>query len=195
MEEEIKEAQEIKDEAKTSQPATEEQKPVEAKAEKPDKAVNYDELLKTDKGLQAFIKSQLESARGNWQNEQTEAEKLKSMSDEERAKYEMDTAAQENEALKAELNAIKLEKQATEIAENEGVPASLIALYDFSKVDAAQLDTGIKEMAKAFKSAVETGINERLRQATPQNRVTQKDPNQWNKAQAAKKPWEKHTKR
>lgn len=147
--------------------------------EKETEKVNYEELIKTDKGLQSFLdsrvsssnKTAIENARKQWElerdTEKTEAEKLAKMNKEQKLEYQAQKERTDKEKALAELNAYKLKEQATKIASEKGLDISLLTFFNFETVKAEEINSKIEEVSNAFNKAVEKAVNERLKEDTP----------------------------
>lgn len=141
--------------------------------------VNYEELIKTDKELQAFLdsrvtssnKTAIENAKKQWQleldTEKTEAEKLEKMNKEQKLEYQAQKERRAKENALAELNAYKLKEQALKVASEKGLDVSLLNLIDFKTISAEELSTNIDNMTSVFNKAVEKAVNEKLKEDTP----------------------------
>lgn len=146
--------------------------------------VDYEELIKTDKKLQSFLdsrisssnKTAIENAKKQWQLEQdeqkSEAEKLASMNEKQKAEYELKKAIKEKDDTLAELNAYKLKEQAVKIASEKKLEVSLLDLIDFKTVTAEKLNENIDNLSAVFNKAVEKTVNEKLKEDTPTSKST-----------------------
>lgn len=139
----------------------------------------FDDLLKENKDYQSEfdkkIAKALETARTKWEKEaeekRTEAEKLAKMDAEEKHKYELEKAIKEKEEAIAKLNAYELKEQAIKIANEKELPISLLNVIDYTKETAESIKTKIDEIEVVYKQAIQSGINDRMKEKTPKTVV------------------------
>ena len=138
---------------------------VETKKEvKAEKTFTRDEVNKMISAEKDKIRKELEA-------EKTEAERLAKLSSEERLKEEMNNYKVMAEQSKAKLNAYELKDQT--LKDNSDIPVDLINLIDFTKYNKAELVKEELEKIKAvYKKAVETGVNESLKEKTPVTKLS-----------------------
>ena len=138
---------------------------VETKKEvKAEKTFTRDEVNKMISAEKDKIRKELEA-------EKTEAERLAKLSSEERLKEEMNNYKAMAEQSKAKLNAYELKDQT--LKDNSDIPTDLINLIDFTKYNTAELVKEELEKIKAvYKKAVETGVNESLKEKTPVTKLS-----------------------
>lgn len=117
--------------------------------------------------LQADAEARVKTAR---EEGRSEAEKLAKMSEEQRLTHEREQAeraAREREnALKtreAEITRRELRAEAIETLTGKGLPKDLHSILDYSSADACSQSIDVVE--KAFRRAVQEGIDERLRKS------------------------------
>lgn len=140
--------------------------------------LTFDEILQ-DKYYQSEfdkkVAKALETARKKWEKEleekRTEAEKLAKMNAEEKHKYELEKAIKEKEEAIAKLNAYELKEQAIKIANEKELPISLLNVIDYTKEDAESIKTKIDEIEVVYKQAIQSGINDRMKEKTPKTVV------------------------
>ena len=115
------------------------------------------------------IREALDQARGEWAAETAKAvadtERLAAMSDSERASYNLsrrESALNERERqlVERELRAMALEKLA-----ERGLPRELADALPYT--DEARCLAGLDSVERAFRAAVQAGVDERLRGGTP----------------------------
>lgn len=133
----------------------------------------FDELLKGNKEYQAEFDRRmnkgLETARTKWdaekQAELTEQEKLAKMKADEKAQYEREKAENRLKEREAEITRRELTASAKETLIEKGLPAELATIVNYTNADTCKesLDT----LEKAFKAAVETATNDKLRSKNP----------------------------
>ena len=146
---------------------------------KEDKTLSFDELINSNKEYQSAydkkIREAVETAKTKWQEindaEKTEAEKLAKMNKEQKLEYEAQKERKEKEDALARLNAYELKDKAIEIAKEKGVDISLLSYFNYSTIKAEELNGKIDEISKAFNTAVEKAVNERLKEDTPTTKV------------------------
>ena len=136
--------------------------------------MTFDEIL-ADKTYQSEfdkrVAKALETARTKWEKEaevkKTEAEKLAKMDAEEKHKYELEKAMKEKEEAISRLNAYELKEQAIKIANEKELPISLLSVIDYTKENAESIKTKIEEIEVVYKQAIQSGINDRMKEKTP----------------------------
>jgi hypothetical protein len=140
--------------------------------------MTFDEILQ-DKYYQSEfdkkVAKALETARTKWEKEaeekRTEAEKLASMNAEEKHKYELEKLAKERDEATSRLNAYELKEQAIKIANEKELPISLLNVIDYTKENAESIKTKIEEIEVVYKQAIQSGINDRMKEKTPKTVV------------------------
>lgn len=95
----------------------------------------------------------------------TEAEKLASMSAEQRAQAEREKRESELAKREAEITRRELHAQALETLAQKGLPSDLASMLAYTDADAC--NASIDAVEKAFRSAVQKGVEERLRGNAP----------------------------
>lgn len=136
----------------------------------------FDDVLKDKKYQSEFDKrvaKALETAKTKWdtdkatelENAKTEAEKLAKMNAEQKAKYEEDKRIKELEKREKEITTRELKAQAYETLAEKGLPKDLVEILNYS--DAESCNKSIEAVEKAFQSAVEKAVNEKLRGKNP----------------------------
>ena len=133
-------------------------------------AVDYDKLLESDKALQSFLDRRVDKATRSavakaLEKEKllrdetvTEAQKLSSMNEQERHAYQLRKLEQQVAAYEAEKNARALREEALALAAQEGVPAALVELIDFSSAKAEEVSGRIGQLKEAYATAVASGV-------------------------------------
>lgn len=100
---------------------------------------------------------------------QAEAERVARMSAEERARHDAEAAQQREQEMQrreAELNRRELRADAMETLSERGLPRELERLLDYA--DAEHCTASIDEIERLFRSAVQAGVDARLRQGGAQ---------------------------
>lgn len=142
----------------------------------------FDEMLKESNYQSEFdkkVQKSLETAKAKWEAEmeakKSEAEKLAKMKEDERTAYELEQARKKQEEAEAKLNAYELKEEAIKMANTPEtqVDVSLLSLIDFRNIKAEQVEPTIKNIKKAFDSAVENEVNKRLKEKSPKTVVNQ----------------------
>lgn len=138
---------------------------VETKKEvKAEKTFTRDEVNKMISAEKDKIRKELEA-------EKTEAERLAKLSSEERLKEQINSLTSERDNATAKLNAYQLKDQT--VKDNSEIPVDLINLIDFNKYNTAELVKEELDKIKAvYKKAVETGVNESLKEKTPVTKLS-----------------------
>lgn len=136
----------------------------------------FDDLLK-DKTYQSEfdkrISKALETAKSKWEiekateleNAKTEAEKLAKMNAEQKAKYAEDKRLAELEKREKDITTRELKAQAYETLAEKGLPKELVDILNYENADTC--NKSIEAVEKAFQSAVEKAVNEKLRGNEP----------------------------
>lgn len=124
-----------------------------------------------NKAIVAEREKAIAKARKEFEAEKTEAERLAKLSSEERLKEEMNSYKARAEKAEARMNAYELKEQT--IKDNSDIPTDLINLIDFGKYNTAELVKEQLDTIKAvYKKAVETGVNESLKEKTPVTKLS-----------------------
>lgn len=139
-----------------------------------DKGVDnsFDDLLKDKKHQSEFdkrIAKSLETAKAKWEADsktkieeaKTEAQKLAKMNADEKAKYEEDKRIKDLEKREKDINTRELKAQAYETLAGKGLPKDLVEILNYQ--DAETCNKSIEAVEKAFQSAVQKAVNEKLR--------------------------------
>lgn len=119
----------------------------------------------TAEDVSARIQEAIEQARAEWERTQAENQRMAAMSTEERAGYEMsrreaELAEREKQLTRREVKAMALEKLA-----ERGLPRELAdALNCDSEAECLK---GIDRIERAFRQAVQSAVDERLRGESP----------------------------
>lgn len=102
--------------------------------------------------------------------EKTEAERLASLTKDERHKEELRKATQEKNDALAKLNAYELKDQT--IKDNPDLPVELINLIDFRQYNTAdKVQEKLETIKAVYSKSLENGLNETLREKTPKTVV------------------------
>jgi len=156
----------------------------EPEPEQPEQTpVVFGDLLK-DKSFQSelgrYVNKALDTAKAKWEKDaqeriskaKTEGEKLAKMSAEERAKAEAEQRVAEILAREEQMNEreaviMRRELRATALdaLEQRGLPAVLADVLNYESAEAC--NTSIEALEKAFRPAVQTGVDERMKPNLP----------------------------
>jgi hypothetical protein len=132
----------------------------------------FDDVLK-DKAYQSEfdkrIAKSLETAKSKWEAESqkkledatTEAAKLAKMNADQKAEYENQKKLDDLAKREKDINTRELKAQAYETLAEKGLPKELVEILNYS--DAEQCNKSIEAVEKAFQSAVEKAVNDKLR--------------------------------
>lgn len=116
-----------------------------------------------------IIKGRLAKERKSWEkqlaDQQTEAEKLASMSEKEKKQYQEQKRAKDLEAREAAITRRELTAQAKEQLADKGLPVTLAEILNFN--DAESCSKSIETVEKAFQSAVEKAVEDRIKGSKP----------------------------
>jgi len=151
--------------------------------EKGTEKVNYEELIKTDKGLQSFLdsrvsnsnKTAIENARKQWElerdTEKTEAEKLAQMNETQKLQYQLQKQQKDYEAMQRKLNARDLKDEALKIAttQDTAFDPEFLNLFDYENMTAEQLQEKTKLIKSIQDRIVEKAVNEWSKEKPPYN--------------------------
>lgn len=133
---------------------------------------SFDDLLK-DKAYQSEfdkrVAKALETAKGKWSTEQqkaiedakTEAEKLAKMNAEQKAQYEKEKQEADFNKRMKDLTTRELKAEAYEQLAEKSLPKELVELLNYESADTVK--ASMEAVEKAFQSAVEKVVNEKLK--------------------------------
>lgn len=149
--------------------------------------VNYDELVGRDAAFRSWLDGRITAATNTavtnaqtkWQKAQdanlSEAEKLKSMTADEKAAYYEKKWQDEVSARAQAANAASLEKQAAAMLTEASIPADFIGMFNFATATAEQVKERVAQLSGyeyhkkgEFEKAVTAAVNERLKQNPPE---------------------------
>ena len=121
-----------------------------------------------------IIKGRLAKERKSWEkqlvDQQTEAEKLASMSEKEKKQYQEQKRAKDLETREAAITRRELIAQAKEQLADKGLPITLAEILNFT--DAESCNKSIETVEKAFQSAVEKAVEDRIKGGKPIKKAT-----------------------
>lgn len=127
----------------------------------------------TQEDLNKIISERLGKEKAKWEKDytakieeaKTEAEKLAKMKAEEKAKYQEQKRLEKLEQREKDITTRELKAQAYETLAEKGLPKDLIETLNFT--DSESCNSSIIAVEKAFKSAVEKAVNEKLKGEPP----------------------------
>jgi hypothetical protein len=135
-------------------------------------AKTFDDILKDSKYQSEFdkkIAKALETAKGKWEtdkqteieNAKTEAQKLAKMNTDQKAEYEAQKKLADLAEREEKINSRELRAEALVTLGEKNLPKELADILNYK--DAEQCKTSIASVEKAFQSAVEKAVNDKLR--------------------------------
>ena len=137
----------------------------EVKSEtKTEKTYTRAEVEQIKKAEREILLKEMEAKR-------TEAEKLAKMDADEKHKYELEKERERANNAESKLNAYELKEEAIKIASGKELPISLLSVIDYTKENAESIKTKIDEIEVVYKQAIQTGINDRMKEKTPKTVV------------------------
>lgn len=144
---------------------------------------SFDDVLGQNRAYKAEydkrVKEALQAAQTEWETQQqekiTEAEKLKKMNADEKAKYEQDKRTKELDKREKDITTRELKAQAYETLAEKNLPKELIDTLNFS--DAEACNASIEAVEKAFQNAVKKAVDDRLKGSKPVKPAEQTDGN------------------
>lgn len=133
---------------------------------------SFDDILKDKKYQSEFDKKvakALETAKGKWETDyqakieeaKTEAQKLAKMNADQKAEYEQQKKLDELTKREKEINTRELKATAYETLAEKGLPKDLVNILNYESAETC--NASIEAVEKAFQSAVEKTVNEKLR--------------------------------
>lgn len=136
----------------------------------------FDDLLKDKNNQSEFdrrVSKALETAKSKWAEEEaakleavkTEAEKLAKMNAEQKAEHERQKREKELADREATLTLRELRAEAAVTLSEKGLPKELIDSVNFKDADSCK--ASIEAVEKAFRAAVQAGVEEKLKSPTP----------------------------
>lgn len=157
----------------------------QAGAEQP-KAKSFDDILKENPDFQKEfdrrVSKGLDTAKTKWKAEaeaqaaaeKSEAERLAKLTADQRAAEEWKKREAEMTKREQEISRRELKAQAKETLAEKGLPSALIDTLNFT--DADSCSASIDAVEKAFRAAVQTGVEDRMKGHTPKGSNTGTKP-------------------
>lgn len=115
---------------------------------------------------QADMDAAIESARQKWLEETAEAERVKKLTPEERAKEEQEKKDAEITSLRSQLLQKELRENATKSLEADGFPVGLAEVLDYSSKE--RMEETLKNTTEIFKESLAAAVQSRLKGRTPE---------------------------
>ena len=123
-----------------------------------------------------IIKGRLAKERKSWEkqlvDQQTEAEKLASMSEKEKKQYQEQKRAKDLETREAAITRRELTAQAKVQLADKGIPTELAEILNLT--DAESCKKSIETVEKAFQTAVEKAVEEKIKGNAPMKKAKDK---------------------
>lgn len=151
---------------------------------------SFDDMLKNNPTFQAEFDRRmskgLETAKGKWEQEatarlkaaRTEAEKLAKMTAEQKAEHERQKREEDLSKRERDLTRRELRAQAAETLTQKGLPTGLLDTLNYADADTCQ--KSIEAVEKAFRDAVQSGVEGRLKGGAPAGSGGNREPD-WDK--------------
>lgn len=131
--------------------------------------VNQTEKTFTQKDVDKLIQDRLAREQSKWekrvQDERTEAEKLAKMNAEQKAKYAEEKRLAELEKREKDITTRELRATALETLAEKNLPKELVDILNYESAETC--NKSIEAVEKAFQSAVEKAVNDKLRGGNP----------------------------
>lgn len=123
----------------------------------------------TQKDVDKLIQDRIAREQAKWekkvQEEKTEAEKLAKMKADEKAKYQEEKKLKELEQREKDITTRELRATALETLAEKNIPKELAEVLNYESAETC--NASIEAVEKAFQSAVEKQVNEKLRGSNP----------------------------
>ena len=139
-------------------------------------AISFDDFLKTgsnqsefDRRVQEAVHTAVKNAQEKWQaltdDKLSEAEKLAKMTKEEKAQYMQNKKEKELSDREAAVTRSELMAEAKNNLSDEGLPVELAEVLNYTDADACK--KSMETVKKAFQTAVEKAVDEKLKGGKP----------------------------
>ena len=123
--------------------------------------------------VEAIKKAERENLLKEIEAKQSEAEKLAKMDTEQKHQYELEKIQKELADERAKNNAHELRDTVSKIAEEKGIGASLLEMFDFTRETAESMNKNIQILSSEIDKRVEQRVNELLKEKSPKQVSTQ----------------------
>ena len=134
----------------------------------------------TQEELDKIVQGRIAKERKNWEkhleDQKTEAEKLAGMSEKEKKEYQEKKRQEDLDAREAAITQRELTAQAKVQLADKGIPTELAEILNLT--DAKSCKKSIETVEKAFQSAVEKAVDERLKGGKPPRRAKDDTPSE-----------------
>lgn len=115
---------------------------------------------------QADVDAAIEAAKQKWLEEAAEAERIKKLTPEEKAKEEQEKKDSEIASLRSQLLQKELRENATKALEADGFSVGLADVLDYSSKE--RMEATLANTTKVFKESLAVAIQTRLKGKTPE---------------------------
>lgn len=136
----------------------------------PDEAKTF-----TEKEVNKLIQGRIAKERRAWEqrleDQHTEAERLATMNETQKKRYEEEKRMNELAKREAEVTKRELTATAKVTLIDKGLPAELSDILNYADADAC--NDSIETVSKAFQSAVQKAVEDKLKGGTPPKKVPQ----------------------
>ncbi|WP_141668622.1 DUF4355 domain-containing protein [Clostridium paraputrificum] len=130
---------------------------------------NQSEKTFTQKDVDKLIQERVAREQAKWekkvQDERTEAEKLAKMNADQKAEYEKQKREDELAKREKDITTRELRAAAYETLAEKNLPKELVDILNYESVETC--NKSIEAVEKAFQSAVEKAVNDKLRGGNP----------------------------
>lgn len=134
----------------------------------------------TQEELDKIVQGRIAKERKSWEkhleDQKTEAEKLAGMSEKEKKEYQAKKRQDDLDAREAAITQRELTAQAKVQLADKGIPTELAEILNFTDADSCK--KSIETVEKAFQSAVEKAVDERLKGGKPPKRAKDDTPSE-----------------
>ena len=115
---------------------------------------------------QADVDAAIKAAKQQWLDEAAEAERIKKLTPEEKAREEQEQKDSEIASLRSQLLQKELREKATKELETDGFPVGLADVLDYSSKE--RMEETLANTTKVFKDSLAAAIQARLKGKTPE---------------------------
>ena len=117
----------------------------------------------TQEDIDKIVNDRIKRESKKWNEKLTEAQKMQTMNEDEKAEYRKKQYEQELQQREQEITKRELKMTAREALSEKGLPAELCEVLDYT--DAEACTKSIAAVEKAFMSAVEDAVDKRIKQS------------------------------
>lgn len=130
----------------------------------------------TQEELDKIVQGRIAKERKSWEkqleDQKTEAQKLETMSDKEKKKYQEEKRTKELDDREAAITRRELTAQAKVQLADKGIPTELAEILNLT--DAESCKKSIETVEKAFQTAVEKAVEEKIKGNAPMKKAKDK---------------------